>query len=101
MRVARRPALAKKRQGFEKGETDSAPRHSNAVGLSRLDAHYRHALFPASGMARKLIVAGANVTASAAAGTPSMPDSSSPAERASGLPFNRTSSSSRLAASSV
>jgi hypothetical protein len=64
-------------------------------------ARYRQASFPASGKARKVIVAGVNVTALAVAGTPSIVGSSPPAESSSGRPLSLTRSSSRLAASSV
>jgi hypothetical protein len=72
-----------------------------ARSISRFDACHRQASFPASGMARKVIVAGANVTASAVVGMPSIVGSSLLAGSSSGRPLSRMRSSSKFAASSV
>ena len=75
-RMARRPAFAKK----------ARPLHARAqrrvIGRRCL---------PPSGMARKVMVAGANVTVPAAVGTPAIVGSSSPAASASVPPFSLTS----------
>ena len=58
------------------------------LGLkSAIQIGFRHALFPAAGMARKVMVACANVRVLAVVGMPVMVGSSSPAERASVRPF--------------
>lgn len=76
-----------------------SPRASPAPFAST--AHHRQAVLPAAGMARNVVVAGANVTTPATVTAPMMRGSSSSAPSASALPFSRTVASRRLAASRV
>ena len=68
---------------------------------NKLYASYRQVLFPAAGMARKVIVAGLNVTVLAVVGAPAIGGSSSPGSSANGRPFSQTAPSRKLAASKV
>src|SRR5665213_4347791 len=86
MRLAQRKGHAKKESDFVE---------KIVFARRRFGAGYRQAAFPASGIARKVIVSGWNVTRSAAAGTPARSGSSSPAPSASVRPFSLTSASSR------
>ncbi len=62
---------------------------------------YRQARFAARGMARKVMVAGANVLTPASAGSPCIEGSRSPVPSFSARPFNLTSVALNSAASSV
>src|ERR1700694_4751488 len=73
----------------------------SSLGARRFDAGYRQALFPAPGMARKVIVACSNVTLPAVVGAPVIGGASSPAPGAGVVPSSRTVVSRKPAASRV